>query len=379
MADAISLHKKLQGKIEISGKIKIKSEKILRMIYTPGVAKVSNVIKRDKKKIFELTNKRNSVAIITDGSRVLGLGNVGPEAALPVMEGKALIFKEFGNVDAYPICLRTQDENEIVETVKNLSPSFGAINVEDIDSPKSLSITDKLSKELDIPVFHDDQHGTAIVVLAALINALKVVKKKIGRIKIAIIGAGAAGFGIVNILVHAGAKNLVVADSAGVIYRGRKNHMDHYKKIIARKTNPKNVKGGIENAIAGADVIIGVSGRGNLIKENQIRKMKKDAIVFAISNPDPEILPSVAKKAGAKIVATGRSDFENQVNNQLAFPGFVRGLLDARSKKVDWKKLISAAEAIASHVKNPSTRKIVPTVFDKHLCKVVADTVRKFG
>ena len=376
MSDSIELHRKLKGKIEIKGKISVKSEKILSKIYTPGVAKVSTAIAKNKKKSYELTNRGNTVAIVTDGSRVLGLGNIGPEAAMPVMEGKSIIFKEFGGVDAYPICLGTQNENEIVKIVESLSPSFGAVNIEDIDSPKCFSIVDRLSKSLDIPVFHDDRHGTAIVTIAALLNALKVVKKNLKKSKIVIVGAGAAGRGITDLLVHAGARNVVVSDSKGAIYTGRKG-LDPYKKIIAKKTNKKKIKGKLKDLLVDADVFIGTSGRGNLLKGHWITSMEKNPIVFAISNPTPEIHPKIAKKFGARVIATGRSDFPNQVNNSIAFPGFMKGILEARKRNIDQESLLRAAKAIASHIKKPHSSKIIPSSFDRHLCKIVSRSVNK--
>lgn len=375
MSGAISLHKKLKGKIELKSKIRVSSESVMSKVYTPGVAEVSREISRNKKKSFELTNRANSIAIVSDGSRVLGLGNIGPEAAMPVMEGKSMLFKEFGQVDAYPVCVRTQDEDEIVELVKNISPSFGGINIEDIDSPKCLAIVDRLSKEVDIPVFHDDRHGTGIVVLAGVINALKVVRKNMKDVRIVVAGSGAAGHGIVDMLLMAGARDILVLDSRGIIYRGR-DGLDRYKVKIAEKTNRKCLTGGLGDAMDGADVFIGVSGKGGMLDGNMVRRMARDPIVFAISNPDPEIHPVEAKKNGAKIVATGRSDFPNQVNNQLAFPGVMRGLLDSRKNRIDDKMLLMAAKVIASHVKKPRPGKIVPNAFDKSLPRLLS---RKVG
>ncbi|MFH1172929.1 MAG: malic enzyme-like NAD(P)-binding protein, partial [bacterium] len=304
---SLSLHKKKSGKLEIKSKVPLKNRQDLSLAYTPGVAAVCLAIAQNPKTAYEYTIKKNSVAVVTDGSAVLGLGNIGPLAGLPVMEGKAILFKEFGGVDAYPICLNTQDEEEIIQIVKALAPGFGGINLEDISAPRCFTIEERLKKELDIPVFHDDQHGTAIVVLAGLINSLKLVKKQANKIQAVVSGAGAAGTAITKMLLNYGVKNIIMLDSQGAIYAGRPG-LNASKKIMAKKTNPKKIKGGLEQALVQADVFIGVS-KGNILKPEWIKTMKAKPIVFAMANPDPEIQPELAKKAGAYIVATGRSDF----------------------------------------------------------------------
>ncbi|MBI2547311.1 MAG: NADP-dependent malic enzyme [Candidatus Aenigmarchaeota archaeon] len=347
---ALELHKKLRGKIEINSKYPVKSLDDLALLYTPGVAAVSMEIFKNKESAYEYTSKWNTIAIITDGSRVLGLGDIGPEAALPVMEGKALLFKVFGGVDAIPICLATQDTEEIINIVKKISPTFGGINIEDIDSPRCFEIVDRLEKELDTPVFHDDQYGTGIVALAALINALKIVKKDMGDVKIIIAGAGAAGVGITKILLKAGAKNILVTDSKGVIFRGRTENMNPYKENLANITNPENIKGGIEDAVENADVLIAVTGKQGFITKEMVSSMSSDPIVFALSNPEPDINPNDAKDAGARIVATGRSDFPNQVNNSLAFPALFRAVFDSGAKKITDEMRLATAYALADYI-----------------------------
>ena len=378
---ALELHKKFRGKIEIAVKVPVKTEKDLALVYTPGVAEVSKEIAKCREKVFDYTAKWNTIAIVTDGSRVLGLGNIGAEAALPVMEGKSALFKEYGDVDAIPICLSTQDTEKIIETIKYISPVFGGINLEDIDSPKVFEIREKLKSELDIPIFHDDRDGTSIVVLAALINALKIVGKRLNEISVAIAGAGSAGFGITEILLKAGVKNIIVTDSKGIIYRGRKEGMNKYKEELARTTNPENKSGTLEEAMKNSDVFIGVSAISNLINKEMIRKMSSDAIVFALSNPDPEILPDEALDAGARIVATGRSDFPNQVNNLLIFPGIFRGILDVREKEITDNAKIAVANAIAGLVDENKLNEdyILPKVTDKNVAREVAKVVREFA
>jgi len=362
------------GKIEIRSRYKLTKHN-LPVLYTPGVAKISRAIAKDKKKAYGLTWKQNSVAIITDGSAVLGLGNIGPEAALPVMEGKALLFKELAGIDAVPIVLATQDSGEIIETVKNIAPAFGGINLEDISAPRCFEIEKELAKKLDIPVFHDDQHGTAIVVLAGLINALKVVNKKINQAKIVISGAGAAGTAVTKSLVKFGARNITVCDSKGVIFKGRKNIGKGAKKEIAKLTNPNNFKGSLKKALEGADVFIGVSAP-DLLAPQDVKKMNSDAVVFAMSNPSPEISYKEAKRGGAAVVATGRSDFPNQINNALVFPGIFRGALDTRTRFITDRIKIKAALAIAGLVKNPKNDRIVPEVLDKRVVKAVANVFK---
>jgi malate dehydrogenase (oxaloacetate-decarboxylating) len=358
------------GKIEIKSKFKL-SRKNLPLIYTPGVADLSKTIARNKKKAYDLTWKSNSVAIVSDGSAVLGLGNIGPEAALPVMEGKAALFKEMGGVDAVPIVLKSQDTEEIINTVKMISPGFGGINLEDISAPRCFEIERRLIRELDIPVFHDDQHGTAIAVLAGLVNALKVVKKDIKRVKIIVSGAGAAGIAITRLLLDYGAKNIIVFDSRSPICRRCAYNKNDAKDLIAKKTNLKNFKGNLRESLIGADVFIGVSAP-NLLKSADISKMNPGAIVFAMSNPIPEIGYREAKRGGAQVIATGRSDFPNQINNALVFPGIFRGVLDSGVKIISEKAKIKAALAIANLLKSPKNDKIVPEVLDKEVSKAVA-------
>ncbi|MBI2578084.1 MAG: NADP-dependent malic enzyme [Candidatus Aenigmarchaeota archaeon] len=375
--DALDIHRKLKGKLEVNSKTPVKDMKILSLLYTPGVAEVSREIFNDREKVYEYTSKQNSVAIVTDGTRVLGLGDIGPEAAMPVMEGKSVIFKLFGNVDSFPICLGTKDAEEIVNIVKNISPTFGAINIEDIDSPKCFGIVDRLNEELDIPVFHDDQQGTGIVVLAALINSMKVVKKDIRKARIVIMGAGSAGIGTAKMLLSFGATNLLLLDSKGIVYEGRSG-LDKYKEELARRTNKEKMKGGIEEAINGADVFIGVSGRSNILTGGMVRKMSRDAVVFALSNPDPEISPEEAKKGGARIIATGRSDFHNQINNSLVFPGVLRGVLDVRAKKINEKMMLGAALTLAGIAeKNLSEDYILPKTTDMDVHRKIAANISK--
>ncbi len=342
---SLELHKKKKGKLGVYSKVKLKNKNDLSLAYTPGVAEVSRAINKNKSAIWDYTLKSNAVAVVSDGSAVLGLGNVGPEAAMPVMEGKAVLFKEFGGVDAYPICLNTQDTEEIIKTVKNISVGFGGINLEDISAPRCFEIEERLKKELDIPVMHDDQHGTAIVVLAALINALKVVKKNQTKVKLVINGAGSAAMAIFNLLVIYGipAKNIIMLDSVGIINTKRKG-LNPYKKKVAEKSNGKKVVGGLREALAGADVFIGVSV-ASALKPEWISKMTNDPIVFAMANPNPEISFSDAKKTKIKIFGTGRSDYPNQINNVLAFPGIFRGALDAQAKQITDTMKMSAAES----------------------------------
>ncbi|MFA5926462.1 MAG: NADP-dependent malic enzyme [Parcubacteria group bacterium] len=358
------------GKIEIKSKYKL-TKSSLPVIYTPGVAELSKTIAKNKKRAYDLTWKSNSVAIVTDGSAVLGLGNIGPEAALPVMEGKAALFKELGGVNAVPLVLDTQDPEKIIETVKNIAPGFGGINLEDISAPRCFEIEKKLINELGIPVFHDDQHGTAIAVLAGLTNALRVVRKDIKKIKIVISGAGAAGIAIAKLLLEYGAEDIIIFDSRGCLYHGRENGTNEAKREISKVTNIQKFKGNLRESLAGADVFIGVSAP-DLLKSADIKKMNERAIVFAMSNPVPEISYKEAKKGGAMVVATGRSDFPNQVNNALVFPGIFRGALDAGTREITDKIKIKAAKAIAGLVRNPKSDKIVPEVLDRRVVKAVA-------
>jgi malate dehydrogenase (oxaloacetate-decarboxylating) len=372
MNKVLELHKK--GKIEITSKIKIKNNKDLSLAYTPSVAQVSQLIAKNKDLVYNYTSKKNLVAIITDGSAVLGLGNIGPEAALPVMEGKSILFKKFANVDAFPICLNTQDSDEIIKIVKAISPSFAAINLEDISAPRCFYIEEKLRQQLDIPIFHDDQHGTAIVVLAALLNALKVTNKKFNEIKIVINGAGAAGIAITKMLLNY-TNNIIICDRLGIIYKDRKK-LDFAKEEISLLTNKDNIKGNLNDALKDVDVFIGVSS-GNVLNENSIKLMNKDPIIFALANPIPEIMPNIAKKAGAKVIATGRSDFPNQVNNALAFPGVFRGLLDIKAKYIDNRMKKEAAIALASLIKKTTKNNIIPSVFDKRIVPAIAKVIKE--
>ncbi|PJA88977.1 MAG: NAD-dependent malic enzyme [Candidatus Moranbacteria bacterium CG_4_9_14_3_um_filter_36_9] len=375
MHESISLSKKIGGKIEIKSKKKLTKE-TLSVLYTPGVAEVSLAVAKDKKLSFDYTIRKNTIAIVSDGSAVLGLGNIGPEGALPVMEGKALLFKELGGVDAYPIVLATQETKEIIQIVKAIAPTFGGINLEDISAPRCFEIEETLKKELDIPVFHDDQHGTAIVVLAGLINALKLVKKNIKSIKIVISGVGAAGVAIAKLLIKYGAEEIILADSRGIIFSERQEGMNPIKKEMAKITNPNNVRGNLKEALKNTDVFIGVSGP-NLLDKDDIRKMSRNSIVFAMSNPIPEIMPAEAKKGGAVVIATGRSDFPNQINNVLAFPGIFRGALDMKTKNITDEHKLKAAEVIAGLVKKPNYGKIIPEALDLKVAKAVAEVFKK--
>jgi malate dehydrogenase (oxaloacetate-decarboxylating) len=368
--DSIQLSKKLGGKIEVKSKKKL-TKRTLPILYTPGVADVSKMVAKNRKLAYEYTIKKNSVAVVSDGSAVLGLGNIGAEAALPVMEGKCLLFKELASVDAFPIVLATQNTEEIIKIVKAIAPTFGGINLEDISAPRCFEIEERLRKELDIPIFHDDQHGTAIVVLAGLINALKVVKKDIKKIKIVISGAGAAGIAIAKLLIKYGAKDIILADSRGIIYEKRKAGMNMAKTEIAHLTNHKLLNGTIHDAIIRADVFVGVSAP-NILKSEDIKKMNEKPVIFAMSNPVPEISIKEAKKGGAYIIATGSSKYPNQINNVLVFPGIFRGVLDTRIKRIAEKHKIKAAKAIAGLVKNPNCGKIVPEALDFRVAKAVA-------
>lgn len=363
-------HKAKRGKITISTKMKISDRDSLSIAYTPGVAQVSMAIAKNKSKVFDYTNRANQVAIITDGSAVLGLGNIGPEAALPVMEGKSVLFKELAGVDGIPLCLNTQDTDKIIEIVKAISPSFAAINLEDISAPRCFEIEKRLIEELDIPVFHDDQHGTAIVVLAGLINSFKLLKRNIKTAKVVISGAGAAGLAICKLLYKFGIKDIVIVDTKGIVHN-RREDLSHHKKQAA-EFNKIHFSGGLKEAVVGRDIFIGVS-KGNILTSEMIKSMAKDPIIFAMANPIPEVMPSIAKQAGAAIVGTGRSDLANQINNALVFPGLFRGLLDSKKKLVTDKMKIAVAMAIAKSVKKISREKIIPSLLDK---KVVAQIVK---
>ena len=389
--DAINLHRSLRGKIEIHNRVSIdaglgdgEEKGILGLIYTPGVASVAQEISKKKELIYDYTSKWNNVAIVCDGTRVLGLGNIGPEGALPVMEGKSVLFKVLGDINAFPLCISTHDKEEIIAFVKAIEPCFGAINIEDIESPKVFDIIKRLRDELSIPVFHDDQHGTAVITLAALINSLKIIDKKIDNIKVVISGAGSAGYGIFKILEEAGCRNIVVTDSKGAIYEGRKdlvnvNSQNLDKREIAKNSNPSKLVGNLEEVIRKADVFIGVSGKSGLLTKDMIQSMNHDAIVFPLSNPDPEILPSDALEAGARIIGTGRSDYPNQVNNAVVFPSVLRALLDTRARGLDEKMLVTASYAIASLVEITHLKEdyIIPKVNDPRILPIVTQTLKE--
>jgi malate dehydrogenase (oxaloacetate-decarboxylating) len=383
--DAISLHRMLKGKIEIRSRVSLdnasEEKGTLGLIYTPGVAYVAIEISNHKKLAYDYTSKWNNVAIVCDGTRVLGLGNVGPEAALPIMEGKSVLFKALGDINAIPLCISTQDKEEIIRFVKLIQPNFGAINIEDIESPKVLEIVERLSKETSIPIFHDDQHGTAIITLAALLNALKLVKKELHKIRIIISGSGSAGYGIFKILQTAGCKNIIVTDTKGAIYDGRTdiNDLNPYKKEISIKTNIRKLSGTLQDVISKSDVFIGVSGKADILNKQMIESMNHDAIIFALSNPDPEIIPGYALEYGARIVATGRSDFPNQINNAVVFPSVLRALLDLRANNLSEFMLVSVANAIASIVEDIHLRDdyIIPKVDDPRILPIVTKTIKE--
>jgi malate dehydrogenase (oxaloacetate-decarboxylating) len=378
----------LKGKIEIHNRVSLDSDGAskdkngtLELIYTPGVAYVAKEVSNNKELTYDYTSKWNNVAIVCDGTRVLGLGNIGPEGAIPVMEGKSVLFKVLGGINAFPLCIDIKDKEEIIRFVKAIQPVFGAINIEDIESPKVLEIIERLRKDLQIPVFHDDQHGTAVITLAALINALRLLHKEMNAVKVVIAGAGSAGYGIFRILQEAGCKNIIVTDSRGAIYenRGEGSELENpYKEEIAMKTNPERQSGNLDDVLKGADVFIGVSGKGNILTREMIQSMEHNPIVFALSNPDPEILPSEALEAEAKIVATGRSDFVNQVNNAVVFPSVLRALLDLRIRTLSEDMLVAVATAIAdivdsTHLKNDY---IIPKVDDPRIIHIVTRTLR---
>ena len=371
------------GKIEIKNKLPVRDRSDLSKIYTPGVARVCMDIHYHKEHAYRYTIKGNSVAVISDGTAVLGLGDIGPEAALPVMEGKAMIFKEFAGIDAFPIVLATKDVDEIVNAVKAVSPTFGGINLEDISAPRCFEIEARLRKMLDIPVFHDDQHGTSVVALAALINVSRLLKRDIKKFKVVVVGAGAAGAATAKILLASGVKDIVVCDRSGALYQGRKSGMDPAKRVLAKVTNPRRVKGSISDSMKGADVFIGVSAP-NVITPDDIRRMGRDPVVFALANPDPEIAPELAREL-VRIMATGRSDYPNQINNMLGFPGIFRGLLDVRATGVNEAVKIAAARAIAHTVKEDELTEeyIIPSIFDRKVvasvASAVADVARKTG
>jgi malate dehydrogenase (oxaloacetate-decarboxylating) len=406
--DAIELHKMLKGKIEVCSRIspnkifedEATNKGILDLIYTPGVAFVAHEIYRNRELVYEYTSKWNNVAIICDGTRVLGLGNIGPEAALTVMEGKSILFKILGNINAYPLCISTHSKEEIINFVKLIEPNFGAINIEDIESPKVLEIVEILQKEMSIPIFHDDQHGTAAITLAALINSLKIVNKKIENSKVIIAGAGSAGYGIFKVLYKAGCEEIIVIDKNGAIYKdredlynytlhnnennaisnGKNGYTNSFKIEIASKTNLKRVSGDLENVIQDADIFIGTTGKGKILNDKMIKSMNYDPIIFALSNPDPEILPENALAAGAKIIATGRSDFPNQINNAVVFPSIFRALLDLRIKNIDEDILIAVAQSIANLVDSKHLKEdyIIPKINDPRILPIVTKSIKEY-
>src|SRR3989338_2782692 len=372
---ALALHKRLKGKIGLQVKTPIRSREDLSVAYTPGVAAPCKAIARDPEAVWEYTARGNLVAFVTDGSAVLGLGNIGAKAGMPVMEGKAVLFKEFADIDAFPICLGTQDTEEIIRVVQAIAPTFGGINLEDIAAPRCFEIEARLKETLDIPVFHDDQHGTAIVVMAGILNACKVTGRSLPELKVAISGSGAAGVAVTKQLLQQGVKDIVVVDSKGILALSRTD-LNPSKQALAAETNLTGLSGTLADAVRDRDVFIGVSAPG-VLTGDMVKTMRKGPIIFALANPVPEIMPDVAKQAGAAVVATGRSDFPNQVNNVLAFPGVFRGALDVRAKAITEEMKLAAAEALASYVPRPSADKIIPDVLDKGVAKAVAEAVRK--
>jgi len=376
--EALILHRENRGKIQVVGKTKIKDMHDLTLVYTPGVAEPCKEIHKDASKVYEYTTKGNMIAVVTDGTAVLGLGDIGPKAALPVMEGKAALFKHFAGIDAFPICLDTKDPDKIVEAVTLIAPSFGGINLEDISAPRCFEIEDRLKKSLDIPVFHDDQHGTAIIVLASLINALKIVGKDIDKIKLVVNGAGASAIAVTKFLLSAGVQNAILCDSKGIIYQGRKENMNPTKEEMAVITNQENIQGTLADALLNADVFLGLSV-GGVLKPEMVKTMAADAIIFAMANPVPEIMPEEAEKAGAKVVATGRSDFPNQINNSLCFPAIFKGALKVRASQINEKMKLAASYAIASIVseKELNASYIVPNSFDPRVVERESEAVAK--
>ena len=376
--ESLKLHEKNKGKIEVISKVKVENKEDLSLAYSPGVAEPCKRIAENKENVYKYTSKGNMIAVVTDGSAVLGLGNIGPEAALPVMEGKAILFKEFAGVDAFPICLDTQDTEEIIRTVKLLAPGLGGINLEDISAPRCIEIESRLKKELDIPVFHDDQHGTAIVVTAGLINAYRFLGKNLKDARVVVNGAGAAGSSICKMIKELGVSDIIAVDKTGILNRDDIKDYNELHKELAGITNINNKKGTLSDALEGSDIFIGVSA-GNILKKDMVKKMNKDAVIFAMANPVPEIMPEDALEAGAVIVGTGRSDYPNQINNVLAFPGLFKGALEAKSKKITEDMKIEAAKAIAYILNDDDLKKdyIIPDVFDKRVVESVAEAVKK--
>ncbi len=376
--EALEFHKKNQGKVAVAPKVKVENKEDLSLAYSPGVAEPCKEIKENRDTIYDYTSKGNFVAVVSNGTAVLGLGNLGADASLPVMEGKAILFKAFADIDAIPLCINTEDVDKIVETVSLIITSFGGINLEDFKSPECFEIEERLKKICDIPVFHDDQHGTAIVVVAGLINALKVVDKKIGEIKVVLNGLGAAGTAISKLLLELGVKNLVLCDINGILHKGHVDVNNPYREKLMEVTNLNNERGTLKDALVGADVFVGVSV-ANLVTDEMVRSMNKDAIIFAMANPNPEIMPQLAKENGARVVGTGRSDMPNQINNVLAFPGIFRGALDVRASQITEEMKIAASYAIASLIDESELNEeyVIPSPFDKRVAKVVAKAVAK--
>jgi len=376
--EALKLHEDNKGKIEVISKTEVKNMHDLAVVYTPGVAEPCRKIHNKTSEVYKYTSKGNMVAVVSDGTAVLGLGDIGPEAALPVMEGKAVLFKHFAGVDAFPICLATKDPDKIVEAVTLIAPSFGGINLEDISAPRCFEIEGRLKKILDIPVFHDDQHGTAIVVLSGLINSLKVVGKDLDKIKVVVNGAGASAIAVLKFIMSAGVKNAVLCDSKGIIYEGRKENMNPVKEEMAKITNKEKIKGTLADAIKGADVFLGLSVAGAL-KPEMVKTMASDSIIFAMANPTPEIMPDAAKKAGARIVCTGRSDFPNQVNNCLGFPAIFKGALKVRASQINEEMKLAAAYALASLISEDelNDENVIADVFDPRVVERESEAVAK--
>ena len=382
--ESLRLHEQWKGKIEVIATVPVKTKEDLSLAYTPGVAEPCLAIQKDINKSYDLTLRHNLCLVVTDGSAVLGLGDIGPEAGMPVMEGKCVLFKAFGGVDAFPLCVKTKDVDEFVETVYNISGSFGGINLEDIAAPRCFEIERKLKEKCDIPIFHDDQHGTAVITLAGLLNALKVVGKDIGKIRVAVNGAGAAAIAVTKLLISAGLKNVTLCDRTGIIYKGREKGMNWIKSEMAEITNPEGLRGSLADSMKGADVFIGVSAP-NSVTQDMVRSMAKDPIIFACANPTPEIFPDDAKAAGAKVISTGRSDFPNQINNVLAFPGIFRGAFDVRASDINEAMKVAASHALADLVEPDKLGPdyIIPAAFDPRVgpavSKAVAEAARKSG
>ncbi len=376
--ESLRLHREWKGKIEIVATVPVQTKEDLSLAYTPGVAEPCLEIQKDINQSYELTRRHNLCAVITDGSAVLGLGDIGPEAGMPVMEGKCVLFKSFGDVDAFPLCLKTQDVDEFVNAVYLMSGSFGGINLEDIAAPRCFEIERKLKAKCDIPIFHDDQHGTAVITLAGLTNALKVVGKRLPDVRITVNGAGAAAIAITKLLLSAGAKDVTLCDRSGIIYKGREKGMNWIKEEMAKVTNPAHITGALADAMKGADVFIGVLAPGS-VTQDMVRSMNKDAIIFACANPTPEIFPDEAKAAGARIVSTGRSDYPNQINNVLAFPGIFRGVFDVRASDINEEMKVAAAHALAELIPDEALNEeyIIPKAFDPRVGPAVAKAVAK--